>query len=427
MYKLDCFLSIPVEMSKSYKLSKYNLYLDYERGLVYNTITQAASAFEDKELRFSDIPELLENGFLVNINDDEINSLKTEYDNRAEFSNEFHLIVASTLDCQFRCFYCYENHPRKYMNEETKEQLVNLVEKKASNGKNISIVWYGGEPLLDFGSIIRLTGKFIEICNKYKVEYSATMISNGYLFNDDMISSLEKLCINSVQITLDGMPSIHEKRRPLIDKGKSFDKIIKNIITIDKTNYTKVHLRINVDKSNINSAYELVEFLSNRGLNNIDINLGLMKKFGCDHICNGCQNELFTMHEFSKEFLVFRDKLTELGFKTATRKMVPEYKLNSCTMDAPNAYVVDPDGYVYKCISYVGQKEKSIGTLSAGFDENAHKNYSPFLSPTCIKCNYFPICKGGCLIKNTNATKECNIWKYITEELIVRELEECFL
>ena len=43
----------------------------------------------------------------------------------------------------------------------------------------------------------------------------------------------------------------------------------------------------------------------------------------------------------------------------------------------------------------------------------------------CEKCKYFPICKGGCLINNRGDHKECNIWKFITESLLIADIDQC--
>lgn len=40
----------------------------------------------------------------------------------------------------------------------------------------------------------------------------------------------------------------------------------------------------------------------------------------------------------------------------------------------------------------------------------------------CLKCMYLPICKGGCLMNNQYEHKECNIWKFITEKLIISDI-----
>ena len=353
---------------------------------------------------------------------DELAEIKVEYDSRELFSNELHLIIATTLDCQFRCFYCYESHPKVYMTDDVKQAILKLVEKHAMSGTNISVVWYGGEPMLDFGTIQFLSDRFIEICERHRVQYSASMISNGYAFNLENVRLLDTYRIGSIQITLDGMKDVHEMRRPLLDNTASFDQIIGNMKLIQEQSNAIVHLRINVDKSNIDSAHELLLYCSENGFFDIDVNLGMMKAFGCDHFCNPCNMNLFRMSEFSTEFLKFRDLCEKLGFTNAVEKMSPEYKINSCTMDAPNAYVIDPYGWVYKCISLVGQMERSIGNVLTIFDENAHTKYSPFDSKRCVACKYFPVCKGGCLLNNSGSSNECNVWRFITRDLIFRDV-----
>lgn len=391
----NCFLSLPDEMVKRYKLSEYNIYLDEKRGLVYNTITQAVSEFEDKVLSADNLSDLVECGFIVPVEADERAVLQNEYDQRDKFSNELHLIIATTLDCQFRCVYCYEKHPCVYMNDSTKTAVINMVDNYAKIGKNISVVWYGGEPMLDFESIKQLTHEFQNICSDYGVLYTASMISNGYFFSEESILKLDELSVVSVQITVDGTKAIHESRRPMISGNESFEHIIKNMIDINHNTHVEVHLRINADKDNIQSAYELVTYLKEIGLTGIDVNLGMMKAFGCDHACGNKAKKLFTMREFADEFMRFKEHLINNGFYHAVEKMMPEYKVNSCTMDAPDSYVIDPDGYVYKCISKVGQKECSIGNVKEGFNEKAHLLLDAFDSEMCEKCKYFPICKGG--------------------------------
>lgn len=417
-----CFLVMPEPMAKKYKFSVYNLYLDAGMGLVYNTCSQAISSFENHLLQEEDIPELLENGFIVRLEADELAEIKAEYDSRDQYSDELHLILATTLDCQFRCFYCYESHPKVYMTDDVKQAILRLAEKHAANGKNISVVWYGGEPMLDFDTVRSLSEKLIKLCERYKVMYSASMISNGYAFDPEKVGLLDAYRIGSIQITLDGTKDVHEMRRPMLDNTPSFERIMENLKLIYSRSKTTVHLRINVDKTNIDSTHELLRYCSENGLCDIDVNLGMMKAFGCDHSCGARNTNLFTMSDFSAEFLRFRDSCEQLGFKRAVHKMFPFYKLNSCTMDAPNAYVIDPYGWVYKCISLVGQKERSIGNVTEIFDENAHTQYSPFSSDACSTCKYLPVCKGGCLLNNGGRARECNIWKFITGDLIVRDV-----
>ena len=249
------------------------------------------------------------------INTDEMDEIRNEYEERSHMSNEFHLIIATTLDCQFRCFYCYESHPEVYMTEDVKNAIIGNVKDYAASGKDISVVWYGGEPMLDFESIRMFSKRFIDICNSCGVSYRASMISNGYSFSPESIALLDELRIESLQITLDGMKDAHEQRRPLRNEESSFDRIVQNMKNIKMNTNVDVHLRINVDKSNIESAYELVQYCSSAGLDNIDINLGMMKAFGCDHSCGTATANLFTMKEFAEEFLNLETILKSLVLK----------------------------------------------------------------------------------------------------------------
>lgn len=413
------FLKLPSDMDKEYRLSQYNLYIDESKGLVYNTRTTAIVEFDDKLLNVDQVDDLLDLGILIPKNSNEIELIKSEYNNRERFVNRLHLIIAVTLDCQFRCFYCYENHPQISMSDETVESIYILIRSYAEKGTDISIDWYGGEPLLAFETIVNLTQRIKKVCSEFGVKYTANIISNGLLMTPDIVSRFSELSVDSAQITLDGTKNVHDKRRRLIDGQSSFETIFNNIAYICNNTNCMVTLRINVDKDNIDDAYNLIKMYSQRGITGLDVTLGMLKAFGCGQQCDSC-GKLFSMEDFSNEFLKFREFLKQEGFVNAYEKMQPKYKINSCTLDAPDSFVIDPEGYMYKCISYVGRKDLSIGNINESYDEKAHDNSSPFESEVCTECVYLPICKGACLhyTSNNPDNPQCDVWKYITEKLI---------
>ena len=143
----------------------------------------------------------------------------------------------------------------------------------------------------------------------------------------------------------------------------------------------------------------------------------MLKTFGCNGCCSTCNN-LFSIEEFATEYLKFRRYLASKGFHRACSKMQPIPKMNACTIDSPNAYVVDPTGECYKCISQVGKKEHGIGNVNSTYQKNAHLRYSAFDFDDCRQCKYLPICQGGCLYKKTIDKSECEIWGHITEALV---------
>lgn len=407
------------KLKKKYELSAYNLYIPQKNSIaIFNTRTSNIVELDSPMIIAEYVEDLLRLGMIVTKETSELKQLEEEYNNRSLHCNCFNAIVAITLDCQCRCFYCYETHPKVYMDDRTKGSLIELVKKHASLGENINIVWYGGEPLLDFQTIVELTTRFKLICKEYDVNYSAQMISNAYGFDNRIISQIDDLKIKEVQITLDGLREEHNKRRPVIGDKDPFEKIINNIFQINCTSNTNIKVRINVDKKNIEEAYRVIDLLKDYNLEHFDITLGMLKTFGCTGHCTRC-NSLFSMEEFADEYVRFRDYLKINGFEKACSKMQPITKMNACTLDSPNSYVIGPDGECYKCISQVGEKEHSIGNINTRFNENSHERYNAFSFEDCRSCKYLPICRGGCLYRKSKIdTKECEIWKYCTEELI---------
>ncbi|MES5135177.1 SPASM domain-containing protein [Prevotella amnii] len=74
------------------------------------------------------------------------------------------------------------------------------------------------------------------------------------------------------------------------------------------------------------------------------------------------------------------------------------------------AYVIDPNGYIYKCWADVGIKGRAIGNLDEGL-----KNFDiisefvlgsdKFSDPKCSNCKYIPICDGGCNLYRIKSKK----------------------
>ena len=152
-----------------------------------------------------------------------------------------------TSDCNFKCKYCFESsRPAIYMKEDVEDAIVQFVAKQKSD--IIHVCWYGGEPLMAKDSIFRLTDK-LQTLGK---EYSASIVTNGYLMDEPFILSLNKLKIKLVQITVDGNKTIHNERRPHISDSNSFDKIIDNIRKLISLTNGKVCLsvRVNIDRTN---------------------------------------------------------------------------------------------------------------------------------------------------------------------------------
>ncbi len=89
------------------------------------------------------------------------------------------------------------------------------------------------------------------------------VITNGSLINDKILAQLKELNCSNIQITLDGVESIHNSRRMFKNGKSSFREVVKGIkIVNDYKKFPKPIIRINIDKTNLRKTYELLEFLN---------------------------------------------------------------------------------------------------------------------------------------------------------------------
>lgn len=124
------------------KLSKWNSYVDISDKfcLIYNSFSDQFVLIEKNSVDYASLQKgdvdclsndtkknLLDIRAIVDVNIDEINELSETIINIDNDDSIFQLIVNPTLDCNFHCWYCYENHQRKsMMNADLTDALIIL-------------------------------------------------------------------------------------------------------------------------------------------------------------------------------------------------------------------------------------------------------------------------------------------------------------
>ncbi|WP_082585146.1 radical SAM/SPASM domain-containing protein [Thermococcus barophilus] len=267
------------------------------------------------------------------------------------------------------------------------------------------MTFYGGEPLLNIEGIKYSLQKAEEMKDdKELLEYSAGIITNGTLINEEVIDLINKYPIGYMQITLDGPKDIHDSRRVKVNGEGTFDEIIGNIKQVAEkveNDKFKLGIRINVDKLNIDRIPELLLCLKREvPQDNITISFGIIRQ-GIN-TCGDISTICLSREELKKALWKLWTTAWKMGFKVYTR---PFPKFFSCTFDALNGFVIDPYLKVYPCWELVGLEEFSIGQLTEDgkfvptplFYETKTRNALEI--PECKKCKLLPICMGGCAVE----------------------------
>ena len=367
--------------------------------------------------------------FLIPSDSDEIQILKERnkaIKNRDDFVS---LTIAPTLDCNFRCIYCYEKGQRNslLMDESTERKICEYVESKKETTKNLSVTWYGGEPLLAVDTIRRLSDFFINFCKENKVSYNAGIVTNGYCINENVLALFDEAKISHCQITLDGNKETHDARRIYKDGTGTFETIINNIIKYGNM-LPNLVIRVNVDKGNTCALTELRERFSDAGIRNVRIFPAPVRNtWNCFE-----DSRCFS----SREYQDFELSCIESGNDSMAIKAIPSIKGNHCTADLKNSFVIGPDGSLYKCWCDIGLKEHAVGNISNPSDLTNHNellNFDAYSDKECSTCKLLPVCLGGCFHDRVHLNyipcismknSEEDYIKYISRVLLKRGVQQ---
>lgn len=214
------------------RLSKFNEIIKCgDEYLLYNLYSGAILVLDEhyKE-RYEQIKkgkkdidkELLSNlqkGKMLTDDRNEVRKIMEESDFIRKENKTLNLTIAPTMKCNFRCPYCYEKGVEyRTMDQQVIDGTIDFIQRMKEKSEKLEVTWYGGEPLLAMDIIERISEKAIKIFGKEN--YNANMVTNGYLLTGEIAEKLEKLQIERLQITLDGEPGIHNKRRKLAKDEK---------------------------------------------------------------------------------------------------------------------------------------------------------------------------------------------------------------
>ena len=347
--------------------------------------------------------------------DDELEIMKIRHlDDIRKFSRRtMSLTINPTLACNFRCGYCFEKeHQNIFMTQEIEDRIVEHV-RKSDEARKVFVTWFGGEPLLGFKTIRRLTAKLLTLDK----EYEAGMITNGYLLTKEVAAQLSDLKIRSIQITLDGRKDIHDSRRYLAGGGPTFDRIVENIRNCQKiAPEVRISIRVNIDNTNKNDFVNIRKELMDMNLPNIDIHPAIVQADTNDSACSVCDRE--------QVISLLLDLYKTHGLKYID--LFPTSRWGSCVAKNIASIVIGPEGEIYDCWNDVGDKERVIGTLGQKPSNiRLHLEYlsgkSQFDDPDCIECRLLPVCSGGCQNKRLNTKNKeenCMLGKNRIEDFL---------
>lgn len=418
--------------------SKYNILSKSEKYgyLLFNTMSLAFIRINEQDIdmwkklretpdsytNFQNYDFLIKARILVDNQEDDLNVYLADVLKNRYNSSDMALTILPTRGCNFGCIYCYEqDRPNVLMNEQTEKAIVKFVYSN-SNLKRLSVVWYGGEPLLNFDSMVRLTKMFKQL----NIEYSAKIVSNGYLLTKEKADLMKDLAIRNIQITFDGSEEIHNQRRFLLGGQPTYRKIMDNLkylLSINKE--ITIDIRTNIDRRNkddYNKFYQ--DFKSEIN----DKRVTMYPGFVSDLLSSECVSPEFNISEGGYKAQFILDIFDKYGIEI--KSFLPKYRRHSCVASKYFAFVIGPEGELYKCWRMVGNQKETIGNVNDGsLDMVKFSKYligaDYTLDSKCLQCEFITLCGGGCpLVRMRNKYEKISLNRCCPEKTHMEQLME---
>jgi uncharacterized protein len=319
------------------------------------------------------------------------------------------MVLHLTDFCNLACKYCFieGNIDNKYKrinmsNEVIKASIDKFVQILSDYSKQStpSIVFYGGEPLLNWNGIKYALEylKMLDISNKI----DKILITNGTLINNDIALSLKEHDVN-VSLSIDGNEEHTNSNRVYRDGHGSYNDIIKALKILRSTGI-EPSVSCVLAKNNVNDSLDIIKFLVNElkitavGFNHVSIvpNLNYY-----DERYEKC---------FAEALISVQEYIQSLPFDVYERRM--NHKINSfldkkllrsdCT-GCGEQISISPLGEIGICQGYMGSRKtfnnsvfnkKYLPSKDEVFIEWSSR--SPITMPQCFDCIALATCGGGC-------------------------------
>ncbi|KAI94899.1 hypothetical protein T281_08410 [Rhodomicrobium udaipurense JA643] len=432
----------------SYKVSHYDIPVAVAGGgaLLFNARTRSLILLSDAEAKayralgpsafsagsVSDkllLQALVSGGHVVGATVNELATVRSAYENGRAAKNALTLTIAPTMACNFGCGYCFQGaaKPTSKMTPEVQDAILAFV-KARPDLKFLTVVWYGGEPLMGRDALYRLSDRLISYCDKRKINYSAGIVSNAWFLDAEVSSQLYSRRIKWAQVTVDGDRATHDKMRPLTSGHGTFDRIIENIgATLDETPLS-IGIRINVGASNVEKASALLDSFAEAGFTKRGSFSVYFAPIEASTPESGSAfDEKLARADFNARVLELETKAQRLGL--AGIRKAPGGFSGMCVAASNGGYVISGNGDVHKCWETTHDPSKRVGTIfepdTLGESVNASlwQEWTPFDNDICSQCKILPMCGGHCAHRfiyggpDQNALP-CPSWKWNTAEYI---------
>ncbi len=337
-----------------------------------------------------------------------------------DFQNHPTVVKALCLhvahDCNLACRYCFagegEYHGRRaLMSYETGRKALDFLVAHSGSRRNLEVDFFGGEPLMNFEVVRKLTAYGRELEKTHDKHFRFTLTTNGVLLDEEVMRFCN-LEMDNVVLSLDGRKEIHDRMRPTRNGKGSYDLIVPKFLEFARQRKElgkQYYIRGTFTHYNLDFAKDVLHF-ADLGFDQISIepvvapadapyairpeDLPVIKE----------QYDLLALEMIRRQregrgFTFFHFMIDLTGGPCV-------YKRLSGCGSGTEYLAVTPWGDLYPCHQFVGNEAFLLGNVDEGVKREdivkTFKSCNVYSKKECADCFARYYCSGGCAANSWN-------------------------
>ena len=310
-----------------------------------------------------------------------------------------------TSECNFNCKYCFvesriDINDNTLMSKETAEKSIQLLRRNIKKDNTVTLIFYGGEPLLNFDTLKYIVNRTHEL--QMNVKYN--VVTNGSILNQEILDLIIENQIE-VGISLDGDEITNDTMRIDNNNNGTYHRVMHNLSELVKNNIIP-GISCTISSHNIDKIDAIIPILEKFNIKGFGYNLPSDNN---NIYISKSEKKAIVKNLLSAEDTIFKKRIFEDRIINRRVKSFVEKRiwLKDCA-GYGQQIVITPKGSVGICHGLwpdqINNKINSYYDINVDFEGKITElptwqewfSRTPFNMPHCWNCEAIGLCGGGC-------------------------------
>ena len=323
--------------------------------------------------------------------------------------------------CNMACCYCWNRggtfgKPGHLMGKKGAQRVTTLILSlvEASSADKIFINFYGGEPLLDFPVLKRVTLDLLQQEARLAKNFYFTLDTNGTLLEGAAAQFLARH-FTQIGVSLDGSQAVHDIQRPGKYGENTWQRIVNNVKIFPNPKLLGIRATLTAFSD---SYLETFRHLTTLGIGRIQLEYchepGYHSNPIFEKLMVSPERQVAELREFADYYVGYISRYKDardIPFVSNLLDNVSRIRRgNRFTRPCgagTNTLAINSHGEVFPCIAFVDREDFAMGRADAGTCLSLHQSLSGFEVDSQLPCHTCWLrydCAGGCYATHYDMT-----------------------